>query len=357
MQTSYDVAFAVLTLLAIAPGCTPRETAQKSASATVAPAARRMTAADLLSQPADVEVTLNPPAVVRDRVYGPLLRRASALAAAYAGPRTLGTTALAALERTEEVDVATDDAGEAVVLLRGVPAELDVSRVVDENGQPVWKGVVGDVRQSVVEYAPTNGSLASLFVLPQRIWVVAAGPAEARTREALVGAPGGVSFAPGEVTLAKLSIRGGALVRRVERLRSGSLAALGNSLLRASFELAPGAEGVIVGKFDYANGGAALDAQQTVQEVVGAFRRRLEQIETKKDSSPAVVAPPLAWLAAAGVERANNTVSVRAPIPKAWLDAIALADVPTGGVSGTPSDVPWGLWRHSTPSPTLSLPH
>jgi len=328
-----------------------------------APAPKRLAAGDLLSGPPDVEVVLHPPAIVRDRVYGPLLKRASALAAAYAGPHTLGTTALAAIERTEEVDVAMDDAGDALVLLRGVPAELDVMQVVDENGLPVWRPAVGDVRQSFAEYESTRGTAASLFVLPQRTWVVASGVARTKTRDALVEAPGGVSFADGEPSLAKLSIRGGALVRRDERLRMGSLAPLGSSLLRASFELTSGAEGVIVGRLEYASPGAATDAAQTAQDVVGAFRRKLEQLDKldKKGGAPSghAAAPPLAWLGAAGVDRENATVNVRAPIPKAWLDVIAAADVsPESGATPSPGpgDVPWGLWRRTAPGATLSSP-
>jgi hypothetical protein len=366
-------AFAVCAVFALA-GCAPARSREKpSVTASKVPELRPLSTGDLLSQPADVEVTLHPPAIVRDRVYGPLLRRASALAAAYAGPRTLGTTALLALERTEEVRVETDESGEAVVVLLGVPADLDVTAVVDEEGRPVWKSVFGDVRQSFVEYEPANASDASLFVLPQRTWVVAAGAARARTREKLVEAPrvilatvspapGGGSFVVGGA-LASLTIRGSALVRREAPLRTGSLAPLGRSLLKASFELRPGGEGVIVAHLDYADAPSAVGAEETVRDVVGAFRRRLEaakeSAEVAQKSTPRVTPPPLSWLAAAGVERDQATVSVRAPIPKSWLDAIAQADLSMVQASpSTPSaaDLPWGLWRRSTQAPTLAVP-
>jgi hypothetical protein len=332
--------------------------------AAVVPTVRALALDELLSQPADVTLTLHPPALVRDRVYGPLLRRASALAAAYAGPRSLGTTALVALERTEEVDAAIGDGGETVVLLTGVPADLDVTQVVDELGQPVWKLALGDVRQSFVEYQSASASEASLFVLPQRTWVVAAGPARARTREVLIGSTAPVSFPATDVSLAELSIRGGALVRRDARLRSGALAPIGRSLEKASFALTPGAEGVIVARFLYGEETAAEGAEKTVQDVIAAFRHSLERIENdgSLSASSRRETPPLVWLAAAGVERTSATVNVRAPIPRGWLDTIARADVSSaegdgkGQGQGSASDVPWALWHRSASAPTLSFP-
>lgn len=343
--------FGALGLLAVAACSRPPTTTRPA----VASPARRLVLEELLSRPADATLTLHPRAIARDRVYGPLLRRASALAAAYAGPRSLGTTALVALERTEEVDAATGDSGEAVVLLQGVPADLDVTQVVDEAGHPVWKPAVGDVRQSFVEYESASGSDASLFVLPERTWIAAAGSSRGRTREALIETTT-VAFAPTFALLAELSIRGGVLVRRDERLRTGPLAPVGQSLVRASFALTPGAEGVIVARLSYSDGGAAEGAERTAREVVSAFRRRLEQIEKKGEQapSPGGKAPPLAWLAAAGIERTSTTVNVRAPIPREWLDAIAAADVSAG--QPAESDVPWALWRRTALAPALSLP-
>jgi hypothetical protein len=348
--------------LLLVAACSATPTAKRLVSAE--PAGHALALDEVLSRPADVTVTLHPPAIVRDRVYGPLLKRAFALAAGYAGPRSLGTTALVALERTEEVDAAVGEGGEALILLRGVPADLDVTKIVDEAGRPVWKLAVLDVRQSFIEYQGASASGASLFVLPQRIWVVAAGAATARTRQALVESTGPVSFAATDVSLAELSIRGAALVRRDERLRTGALAPLGSSLVRASFGLTPGLEGVIVARLFYGEDTAAAEgAEKTAREVVAAFRQSLEKIEKSGGQTPSVRVdvPPLSWLAAAGVARTGATVSVRAPIPRAWLDAIALANIPSSalGEEGDPaakSEVPWALWRRPASAPTLTLP-
>lgn len=324
-------------------------------------AARTVTVDDLLSHPAEMTVTLHPPALERDAVYGPLLQRASAMAAAYAGPRTMGTTALAAFERTEEVVVASNDAtAEAVVVLHGVPGDLDAARVVDEHANPIWRPVIGDVSPRVVEYEPAIAADAALFVLPQRIWIIATGDAKARTREALLGPISASSFAGENATLTVLSIRGSALVRRDARLRDGALAPLGRSLLRASFELTPGAEGVIDARFVYADPAAAHASEETARDVVAAFRRRLA------NPNP----PPLSWLAAAGVECSAATVTVRAPIPKAWLAALAHADAPAPTTTPAPTatttthptttprpdDIPWQLWHHPASPNALTAP-
>jgi hypothetical protein len=353
-----------LAILVLAACSRTPAAARPAAPASVA---RPLVLDDLLAGPADLTLTLRPPAIVRDRVYGPLLRRASALAAAYAGPRTVGTTALVALERTEEVLAALGGAGQALVLMRGVPADLDVTQVVDEGGRALWKTAQGDVRQTFVEYESANGaetSQTALFVLPQRTWIVVAGDARGRTREMLIRAAEAPSFAPADVSLAELSIRGGALVRRDERLRDGALAPLGRSLVRASVALTPGALGILVATLSYSDSAAAGGAEETARAVVAAFRRRLEQLDSSgtNAASPPKAPPPLSWLAAAGVERAGSEVHVRAPIPKAWLDAIAQADV-SGAASDAPSvsktggaEVPWALWHRSASAPTLSPP-
>jgi hypothetical protein len=334
----------------VAVACGPRPSFATSVPAVTA--ARTLRFDELLGNAAEVTVTMHPPAIVQDRVYGPLLRRASTMAAAYAGPRTVGTTALAVLERTDEVVVASNGAtGEAIVVLRGVPAELDAARIVDEHGSPIWRAVVGDVGRSVVEYEPSAPADAALFVLPPRLWIIATGEAKSRAREALLGPISPSSLPAEEAPLAVLSIRGTALVERDGRLRDGALAPLGRALLRASFELAPGSQGVIDARLVYADPGAAGASEETLRDVVAAFRRRL--------TSPNP--PPLAWLAAAGVERTAATVTVRAPIPKPWLDALSQADVATppapkaSGAPSSPDPVPWQLW-HRPASPSQGLP-
>jgi hypothetical protein len=358
-------AAALALLVGLGAACAPSSSPGRSPSVA---AARALSVEDLLAHPADVKVTLHPREVADDRVYGALLRKASALAAAYAGPPSLGTTALAVLERADAIDAAMNDAGEAVCVLRGVPADLDVARVVDEAGRPVWRPVVGDVMRTFDEYEPEPPSDGTLFVLPGRVWVVASGDARMHARERFVqGATPALPLAEGEAGLAVMTIRGSALVQKDPRLRSGVIAPLGRSLARATFELTPGALGVLVTRLDYTDAPAASGAEQTARDIVAAFRRLLEGRE--QGGRPQGELPPLSWLAAAGVERKEREVTVRAPIPRRWLDAIALADVPAAAPPAGPANgaqrpmpatpeapaasVPWSLWRRSAPAPLL----
>jgi len=287
----------------------------------------------LLSRPPDLVLTVHPRAFARDPVYGPLLRRASELASAYAGPTNLGTTALAVLERTDEIVVAENDRGsEAVVVLRGVPAELDPLDVVDPTGRRLWTPVRGDIRAASRELSPVDAADAALFVAPGLTWVVASGPAIAKARAALLGDVGAQAFAGDDTALVSLSIPGGAL----PQLRQGALAPVGTRLRTIRFELTPGSSGLIVGKLSYEDELAAASAEGTVLAATLAFRHRLEEDVAAADVAPRLPGggrPPrratnLDWLGAAKVEREGVVVSVRAPIPRPWLDVLARAELP-----------------------------
>ncbi len=289
-------------------------------------------------------ITLHPRALARDRVYGPILRRASELAAAYAGPTNLGTTALAALERTDEVVVAENDRGrEAVVVLRGVPADVDPLDIVDPSGHPIWRPIHSDVRAGSRELAPVDPADAELFVAPGLVWLIASGPVVPKARTALTGRVGAEAFAGDETPLVSLALPGDAL----PRLRQGALASVGAGLLRVRIELTPGSAGLIVGTLTYIDAVTAAAAEGTVLAVTLAFRHRLEEdVETTESplrpDAGAVGRSPahrresrplgsLDWLGAAKVERTGALVVVRAPIPRPWLEALARADVPAPG--------------------------
>src|SRR5208283_2275027 len=134
---------AILTWVALASGCGAGGTGHvEKPVAKAQPTPIRVeeppiALASLFSHAPDLVLTVHPPALARDSVYGPLVRRASELASAYAGPTNLGTTALAVFERTDEIVVAECDRGkEAVVALRGVPASIDPLDLVDTSGRP-----------------------------------------------------------------------------------------------------------------------------------------------------------------------------------------------------------------------------
>lgn len=289
-------------------------------------------------------VVLYPRALLEDKVYGPLLRRASERASAEVGVAAVGATALAAFERTDEVVIATDPgARDAVVALVGAPADLDPIRLVDTDGHPLWK-MAGELRPGVVELSSASvgpgarESLATLFVLGGRTWVIATGDAVARAREALAhprdhvrtllswaddgtGAP----LREGE-EIARVDLPGGALRSRDRRLVDGALAPLGRTLERASVSLLPGTEGVIVVHLAYPAAEDAGAAAARAQEVVDAFRRGLIGSADAKDEKPSG-AHRLDWLAAAGVRHGDKTVTVRVPLPRPWLETMAKAEL------------------------------
>jgi hypothetical protein len=261
-------------------------------------------------------VVLFPRALMEDRVYGPLLRRASELASARVGVAAAGATALVAMERSDEVVVAMDAGGhDAVVAIVGAPADLDPAHLVDTEGHALWR-TVGDVRTGVTEL---EGTGASLFVLPKRTWIIATGETAARARAALAIPPTHVrTVVAARDEIARIDIPGDALRQKDARLRDGALAPVGRTLERASVSLLPGTEGLVLIQLAYPDARDAAAASDRALEVVQAFRRKLT--ETQK-------ADAWSWLAAAGVEHLDRTVTVRAPLPRSWLQGLAKAEL------------------------------
>jgi hypothetical protein len=261
------------------------------------------------------------------------------MASAYAGPTTLGTTALGVLEKTDEVVVAENDRGhEALVVLRGVPGDLDPTAVVDTHGRPVWRAVEGDVRPSVRELLPVDPSDAALFVVPGLVWLIASGPAIGQVRAALLR-PGAADGLTGDVTpLLAVALRGEALVAQEPRLRQGSLAAIGTGLMRAGLELTAGTRGVILGKLTYATADTAIAATATAVAVAHAFRARLEAAAhpAVPGAKPAPVSN-LDWLGGASITRSGTELSVEVPIPRRWLDVLSQADLAAPQAPESPS--------------------
>jgi hypothetical protein len=266
-------------------------------------------------------VVVRPTKLTRDPLYGPLIRRASQLASARVSvAEAVGTTALTALERTEEVILGAydRDARDAVIALRGVPADVEASRVLDTNGKPLWAHV-RDLPRGIEELAPVDPTAsAALFVLPRRAWVVAVGGAVARARAAFVeGAHGSASLGAiddGPLVVARL--RGAALLRARPSLADGPLAPVARDLDVVSVGLEPGPEGAVgevVARFEYGEPAFAERAERCVADVLAAFTRKYE-----------AEAP---WLHAIKVSRTERAVLVRGRIPRAWADGLLHVDL------------------------------
>jgi hypothetical protein len=274
-------------------------------------------------------VVVRPRRLVRDPLYGPLLRRVSELASERAAVASaVGTTAFAALERAEEVVVASYDlrAGDAVVGVRGVPADVEASRVVDTGGAALWAHA-RELPGGVEELAATDPSVgASLFVLPRRSWVIAAGPAVARVRRSFSdgGRRGDAHLgAVDPDALAVARLRPDVLVRARPQLSSGPLAPIARDLDTATLSLAPGPEGQVgevAARFVYGDAPFATGAESSFRDVLSAFVRAYE-----------AKAP---WLHAVTVAREDRAVVVRGRIPRAWVDGFLRVDLGHGEGDG-----------------------
>lgn len=290
--------------------------ASAPASPVAAPPDRAAKVEDAVADDTEMVVVLRPRALFRDRVYGPLLRKAAEMASLRVGVSAVGATALVAFERSEEIVVATRKGGlDAVVGLRGAPADVDPSHLVDDRGASLWT-LRGEVRPGVVEFAAEPPpSRASLFELNERTWVIAAGDAVLRARAAF-SKPRSVTRAlvtEGD-ELGRMFLPGSSLRSFDPRLRDGALSPIGKQLDRATVSLLPGAEGLMVVDLSYGAPKDAAGAEACAREVVDAFRRRL----LSSDS-----ADGWTWVAAATIERREQQVSIRVPLPRSWLRSFA----------------------------------
>jgi hypothetical protein len=295
----------------------------------------------------DVFIVVRPQALLGDAAYGPVLRGALALArekshlVASAGPAEV-------LEGADEVLVAARDRGDpaevdVIAVVRGVPAEVDPARLVDEAGHFLW--VVGPTRPSpdVTELwrAPRSGqgsaedaddADASLFELPGRTWVLAAGAARARARDVLSRPDTAVHRVEGDEkgALALVRMRGTSLVRRVQALRSPALLSpIGHALDAVTLALARG-DGSIQATLSYKDRPSVDAAEATVKDALRAFAEHAPPADD--DAGPAPQGEPAkqatratgatqnrgvsAWLRGATVDSSPCCVVVSIPAPR-----------------------------------------
>lgn len=271
---------------------------------------------DVIDTTPELLAVIHPTALRKDRVYGPLLRRAIDLVREQS--RVVAETrALDAMEDAEEVivgvrpdDAAGDAAGEVIVVVRGVRADVDPVTLVDADGRALWAaGPSGRVRELVRSdgpspAAPSSPVPASLFELPGRTWLIASGGARARARSAFahpLGRPAlhfeGVDPS-GEEPLAILRIDGPSLVARVRELQPmGGLATLGHRLQAVTLELGAGPAPIdgapaadlrrtIRGVLSYGDDDAAALAEATTRDVIEPSRGRSPRLSPGSPTRP-----------------------------------------------------------------------
>jgi hypothetical protein len=335
-------AVALLLLLgAAAPACGRRAGAPSSLG-DVVPRYTEARWQDVFARPPDLIVVVRPQSLRRDRVYGPLLRRAIELARAHS--RLVAETgALDAMVDADEVIVGAWGTGgketdDLLVVVRGVRADVDPAKLIDEEGHALWaagpNGPAVDVRELLRARAEASAAGAgdtSLFELPGRTWVIATGKARSRARDAFsrsvprerestggsarledrASPASAAAWSQGDdgSALGMVRLGGKALVARVRELRPPSLLApLGRKLQQAAIVLSPGEDAVVRATLSYEDEEAAALAEATVRRAIEAL------LVAKRDD--------YAWLRSVAVQRAPGRVMVTAPVPQRLLDGL-----------------------------------
>jgi hypothetical protein len=265
-------------------------------------------------------VAIRPHALRRDKLYGPLLQRAIRLAREHSRI-VAATRALETIEDADEVIVGARDAGPGsrrepslVIVLRGVPAGIDPTKLVGDGGGPLWVlasgGPVRELSRTRDEGDPEDeGADAALFELPGRTWVIASGDARVATRAALGHrtAPKGLDFSPEAVAMIRIS--GPALVARLHALRPpGLLAPVGHELAAITVVLSGGDDARLMATLSYRNPQAVVPAESTLRDALEALSRAKPQT--------------FAWLRGASTQTAGSSVVLTTRLPVALMDAL-----------------------------------
>jgi hypothetical protein len=272
---------------------------------------------DAFDRTPEILVAVRPQAMARDKVYGPLVKTLSRIVAARA-PQASGTRTMEVFESCEEVIYGVRRAGseDAVIVLRGVRADADPARIVDDRGQAMWHPAGGAGRAQELASAD-EAKPASLFVLPARSWVIAIGEARERARAAFVNPFDRPSPIKDEGALLVVRLDGPSLVEGVPRLRArgGAFEPVGRRLEFVSLALRPGNEGVVA-MFSYTEEGAAAFAEVALKDLATTVGREGSD--------------KIKWLGEAKIDRQASTIVARVPLPQrliAELPAVSGAEL------------------------------
>jgi hypothetical protein len=273
---------------------------------------------DVIDVMPELLVVVRPKMLRDDRVFGPLLKRA--IGAARQHSKVVDATqTLETIEDAEEVVVGWrpdthERPGEFLFVERGVRADVDPGKLVDDGGQPLWApGPGGPVPELVRERDEQGATLdASLFEMPGRTWLVVTGPARARARDALAHPVQRPALQLDPSALALVRFDGPLLVAHVPLFQErGSLGVVGRRLKSATLMLPPGNEGAVKVVFAYADEDAAAFSEIGIRQFAAEIAAR--KIER------------LAWLGAAQVTRPDTRVVVTAPLPPQFVASMLYA--------------------------------
>ena len=195
-----DATRALLAMLALlfvagAIGCAKPNAKSVEAGRTVATAPKTWIDA-LVDERRDFVLAISPRDLMRDPVFGALVRRAIDLALEHVRTRGASASTLEAVLRAEDLLIAARDRDgrDVVVVLAGVPSDLDPSALADDVGRPVFTRVSGTGRIRTFAGAAPERRLR-LFELPGGTWVLGIGAGAERCEAAFAGA-GSLAYSP-----------------------------------------------------------------------------------------------------------------------------------------------------------------
>ena len=261
--------------------------------------------ADVFDTVPDLYAVVRPQALKADPLYGAfwnvLLREAAARGF------TRGTTMVEAVSGAQEIIVGLNKGNDAVIVLRGVPANLDPASMNDAAGHPLFRSV--NEKGRVLELAflgAGNADIGALFVLPDRTWVGVVGEARLRARQAFstpLNRP-----VPRVDREALVAVRlGGAAARIFDR--GPRLSLVTQKMTSATFALEPNKKGLVIALVypdPDATARAELQAKRVVEDLAHDEKR-------------------FGWLKDAKVKYEGNIVFVRAQLPPQLLEDLPRA--------------------------------
>jgi hypothetical protein len=300
---------------------------------------------DVFDGTPELYAVVRPQLMKRDAVYGNFFKVVMRIAQARA--EAAGATVLEAAEGCDEILVGISRREgmpeEAAIVFRGVPANLDPQKMTDSAGHPMFRLVDSHAKVPELERLDRrNVAGGSLFVLPDRTWVVALGDARARARQAFASPFGRPAPKVDPNALASVRLDANAFLKNGRFGTSPLTAPLVKKLTAAIVGLMPGQGGVVV-RLQYqdedATAWAEMQAKRVLDEVAHAEPQQAppprppaagghRRPTTAPPPPPPDAGPRLAWLKDAKVTRDGNAIDVHLPVPPRLLE-----DLPnvTGG--------------------------
>jgi hypothetical protein len=315
------LATGVSTLPACGPGGPPPAAAPKER----APAWQ-----DVFDGTPELYAVVRPQALKRDAVYGAFFK--TLMRIAQARTEMGGVTALEAAEGCDEIVVGISrkagQVDDAAIVFRGVPASLDPQKMTDSSGHLLFRVVDDRARVPELERLDRkNLAGGSLFVLPDRTWVITVGGARARARQAFAAPFGRPVPRNDREALAAVRLDPNAFLRTPRFEKSGIMGPLLKKLTALTVALRPGKDGALV-TLQYEDEDATAWAELQVKRLLEELSRAdvpppPERPGPRRPTTqPRESGPRFGWLKDAKVGREGNAVQIKLPIPPRLLEEL-----------------------------------